>query len=121
MTTYLYKPEHPMANKQGFITKDDFYMHKFYMEPDLRMIVGNKPIQIYYNKDEMEPIRHMINGKYYTSKKKFRDETKARGCIEIGNETSTLLKPRKYIETSKKQRREDIKKAIYELKNGKRV
>jgi hypothetical protein len=44
--------------------------------------------------DEMAPTRHMADGNYYTSKKKFRQATRAAGCVEVGNETSTLLKPR---------------------------
>jgi hypothetical protein len=62
----------------------------------------------------------MADGKYYTSKSKFRQATKAHGCIEVGNETKYLTTPRKPVELSKKQRAEDIKRAIYELRNGKR-
>ena len=32
--------------------------------------------------DEMSPTRHMADGNTYTSKKKFRDATRAAGCIE---------------------------------------
>lgn len=36
--------------------------------------------------DTMDLMRHPVNGRYYDSKSKFRDETRARGCIEVGNE-----------------------------------
>jgi hypothetical protein len=66
----------------------------------------------------MAPTQHMANGRLYTSKKKFRDETRARGCIEVGNEVSTILKKKAPVKLDKKQRREDIKKAIYQIRNG---
>jgi hypothetical protein len=37
--------------------------------------------------DTMPLMAHPCNGRYYDSKSRFRDETRARGCIEIGNET----------------------------------
>lgn len=67
--------------------------------------------------DEMPPTRHMGNGKYYTSKKKFRQATKEAGCVEIGNE-SPLTTPRKPVELDRRRRREDIKRAIGDLRDG---
>jgi hypothetical protein len=76
-------------------------------------------VQFYFNTDTMEPTRHMASGKMISSKKKFRDETKAYGCIEVGNEIK--VKPRKQIVPDKRQRRDDIKKAIHQLRNGRTV
>ena len=73
----------------------------------------------YYIRDHMEPTRHMVDGKIYDSKSKFREVTKAHGCIEIGNETKYLTEPKKYVELDKRQRREDIRKAFYDVRNGK--
>ena len=67
--------------------------------------------------DEMPETRHMADGKYYTSKKKFREATRAAGCVEVGNETSTLLKPREKVSLDPRQRREHIREAIHQLKN----
>jgi len=67
--------------------------------------------------DEMPETRHMADGKHYTSKAKFRQATRDAGCIEIGSETATLLKPRKPIILDQGQRRDAIRRAIYELKN----
>jgi hypothetical protein len=72
----------------------------------------------YVISDEMSETRHMADGKYYTSKHKFREATRAAGCYEYGNELPTLLKPRKPIELSREKRRDDIRRTIYELKNG---
>ena len=67
--------------------------------------------------DEMVETRHMADGNYYTSKAKFRQATRDAGCIEVGNETATLLKPRQKIELDRGQRREAIQRSIYELRN----
>ena len=70
----------------------------------------------YVISDEMPETRHMADGKHYTSKKKFRDATKAAGCIEVGNETSTLLKPRQPVQLSRQERVDHIKRAIAQLR-----
>src|SRR5271155_1101667 len=67
--------------------------------------------------DEMEPTRHMANNKMYTSKAKFRQATRDAGCIEVGTETATLLKPRKQIQLDPVRRREEIRRAISEIRN----
>jgi hypothetical protein len=71
----------------------------------------------YVISDTMDETRHMGDGKHYTSKKAFRDATRALGCIEYGNELPTLLKPRVPVPLSREKRVEDIKRTIYELRN----
>lgn len=66
----------------------------------------------YVISDEMEPTRHMATGEYMTSKAKFRAATKAAGCLEVGNETATMLKPRKVIQLSRQDRRDAIRHSI---------
>jgi hypothetical protein len=67
--------------------------------------------------DEMAETRHMADGKMYTSKAKFRQATRAAGCVEVGNETSTLMKPREQIRLDPGKRRDDIRKTIYDIRN----
>lgn len=69
--------------------------------------------------DIMTETRHMATGRYHTSKSAFRAETKATGCIEVGNDPA-LTRPRKPIPLSREKRREDIRRTIYELRNGRR-
>jgi hypothetical protein len=57
----------------------------------------------------------MADGRYYTSKAEFRKVTKAHGCVEVGNETAALMKPRKPVGLSREQRRNDIRRAIRQL------
>lgn len=62
-------------------------------------------------------LRHMATGRMHTSKSEFRKDTKASGCIEKGDDSS-LYSPRKPVVMDRGQRREAIKRAIYELRNG---
>jgi hypothetical protein len=66
--------------------------------------------------DTMDLTRHMADGRFYDSKHRFREVTKAHGCVEIGTDTS-FLKPRKPIKLDRRQRRDDIRRAIYDLRN----
>ena len=68
--------------------------------------------------DSMDQLRNMADGKYYDSKSEFRQATKAAGCVEYGNEIPTLLTPRKPIPLDRSKRRDDIRRVIYELRNG---
>lgn len=51
-----------------------------------------RPTRPYVITDEMPPTSHPCNGKFYTSKAKFRNETRAHGCVEVGTENT-----RKYL------------------------
>lgn len=70
--------------------------------------------------DTMDSTRHMADGKYYSSKSEFRRVTKAHGCLEVGNETAYLNKPRARVKLDKGKRIHDIKQAIQQLSNGKK-
>ncbi len=68
-------------------------------------------------RDTMDETRHMATGRVFTSKRAFRAETRAAGCIEIGDHK---FKPRQPIKLDKRERVEHIKRAIYDLRNGRR-
>lgn len=68
----------------------------------------------YVISDTMVPTKHMGTGRIIDSKAKFRQDTRASGCVEIGNEA---IKNRSPIKLDGGQRREAIKKAIYDLRN----
>ena len=102
----VYRPNHPEANENGMI------------DASLVPPLGVDP-KMYVISDTMEPTRHMATGKFHTSKAAFRADTKASNCIEYGNDSS-LYKPRKRIPLSREKRIDDIKRTIYNLRNGKR-
>ena len=72
----------------------------------------------YVISDIMDSTQHMASRRWHTSKSEFRKDTRAAGCIEIGNETSTVLKPRQPIKIDPAKRRDDIRRTIYDLRNG---
>jgi hypothetical protein len=104
MATYVYRPDHPKADKFGMIDKNDLYDE-------------GRGESAYVISDTMEPTKHMATGEYFTSKAKFRAQTRQSGCIEVGNETDFMLKPRKRVETSREERRHHIREAINYLRS----
>jgi hypothetical protein len=69
----------------------------------------------YVISDTMEPTKHMASGRLIDSKAKFRAETKATGCVELGNEP---IRQRAPVRLDKRERREAIQKAMYQLRQG---
>lgn len=112
MARFIYAPEHPEANGNGFIPAEVYYPWKYGHSAS----GGFNLIR-----DQMDPLRHMADGRTYDSKSQFRKVTKAHGCIEIGNEKEAALKPRKPVELDRRQRRDDIRRAKWELENGRRA
>lgn len=43
--------------------------------------------------DEMPPTKHMATGRIHTSKARFRADTRASGCVEVGNDPA-ISRPR---------------------------
>lgn len=115
MVTYVYRPNHPDADEFGHVEKSLALEWDYLHEKDNRAMIGNKVVTMNFISDTQPLTRHMCDGKYYDSKKQYRDTTKAHGCIEVGNNVEGLK--RKPVELSRRDRREAIKKSIYELKN----
>lgn len=99
----VYRPKHPKANENGMIDAT-------LVEPK-----GVDP-RFYVISDEMPATRHMGTGEMMTSKAKFRQRTKDIGCVEVGNDAS-ISRPRKPIPLSRENRREAIRKTLYEMRN----
>lgn len=68
--------------------------------------------------DIMDATQHMATGRMHTSKSEFRKDTRASGCVEYGSETTALLTPRKPVPLDPAKRRDDIRRTIYDLRNG---
>ena len=67
--------------------------------------------------DTIEPTIHHGIGRKVDSKREFQKINRAHGFVDLGNEAP---KPRKPIVLDRGQRREDIKRALYEARNGPR-
>ena len=85
---------------------------KCYIVPDVARSDLGLP---YVVSDSMEPLRHHGTGRMISSKREFSRETRRAGMVELGNES---IKPRKPIRLDKGQRKEAIRKSIYQLRNG---
>jgi len=121
MPSYLYKPDCPHADKSGLVEKNTYYTYLYLKDEDKTAIVGNQQVRINYISDNQPPLRHMAlppGSKPIESKSEFRRITKEQGCIEVGDQTHYLTKARPRQNPDRKQRRDDIKKAIYKLRNG---
>lgn len=103
MTRYVYRPNDPRANENGMV------------DAELALPEGVDP-RYYIVQDEMPATKHMATGEYFTSKAKFRQRTRDMGCVEVGNDAS-LTRERKPAVLDRAKRREDIQRAIYELRN----
>lgn len=66
--------------------------------------------------DNMDPTRHMADGRVFTSKAKFRAHTRAHGCIEVGDQKGYGMKRKFVPKMDKAERRRDVAKAISDLK-----
>ncbi len=49
--------------------------------------------RIYVIGDVMEPMRHQATGRMYDSKARFRADTRAAGCVEVGNDPAIRRDP----------------------------
>lgn len=101
MTTFVYR-------NGKFIDRE--------LAPPLVERFGEGPMVI---SDSMPDLRHMADGKYYSSKAKFREITKAHDCVELGNDSS-LFTPRKPKLLDRDKRRRDVKQALDQLKAKRR-
>jgi len=102
--TMIYRPNHPQCNENGMIDRS----------LDFAPARGAAPNVI---SDIMPETRHMASGRHHTSKSEFRKDTKAAGCVEYGNDSS-LTRPRKPVPLDRGKRRDDIRRAFYEVRNG---
>jgi hypothetical protein len=72
--------------------------------------------------DEM-PAIEQVDGKFYTSKSRFRAVGRAHGLTEVGNDPARFRKKWRSTDQreTKVQRRRDLEKAIAEYKQGRRA
>ncbi len=63
--------------------------------------------------DTMGPLRHPITGKLMDSKSRFRAETRAHGCVEVGNDQQRDTRRIEGFDSN--TRKMDISRAISEL------
>lgn len=72
----------------------------------------------FYKQDEMPPTRHPADGKYYTSKARFRETTRAFGYEEVGDAYDRGYDPSKILAEREAQLKTRIKDAMRAAYNG---
>lgn len=99
---YVYRPNHPQANENGMVPVE---------------IAGprhEKESTAFVISDTMQPVRNMLDGKFYDSKSKFRSTTRAYGCEEVGTDKSIMQdRPERRIDMRGIEH--DVKRAIQEV------
>ena len=75
----------------------------------------------YVISDEMAPTKHMADGRTYTSKHKFRQATRDAGCVEVGNSTDHMFKPRAPVAFDRNTRRQQVRESIRRQLHGGRA
>ncbi len=74
---------------------------------------GNR---VYVISDTMPPTKHMGTGKIHDSKAAFRADTRAVGCVEVGNDPAARRdNPAKRAEVPTSDIVQDVKRSIAEL------
>lgn len=63
--------------------------------------------RVHVQSDSMPPLKHMATGQIVDSKSEFRRQTKAAGCIEVGDDPA-ILRPQK-----PEYKHSDLKPLIY--------
>ena len=68
--------------------------------------------------DHLPDIQSMVSGERFASKSQLRKHYRANGVTEVGNEISATMKMAAQKPERPKIKREDIKRAIYQVRNG---
>lgn len=77
-------------------------------------LVTSTDSRLHVISDTMKPARHMATGRVHDSKSRFRADTRAMGCEEVGNDPA-ITRERPRPEPSMGEIAMDVKRAIQEL------
>lgn len=111
--SWVYRPNHPLANENGMIER-----HLVIDEPTAASALPRP----YVVSDSLgEPVKHLATGIYSDSKSFHHKKNRELGLVELGNEWKAHVSQPKPAKLDKRQRKNDIRKAISELRNGRRV
>lgn len=100
--TVVYRPHHPQANENGMVPVS---------------IAGpriEKSQATYVISDTIPHMKHPGTGEMIDSKSRFRQATRAAGCVEVGTDPAAA-KPRPRFEVTEREIVMDVKRSIAEL------
>lgn len=75
--------------------------------------------RVYVIGDVMDPMKHMGTGRMHDSKAKFRADTRAMGCVEVGNDAAARrdIGVHGRVKVTQADVVQDVKRAIQELRS----
>ncbi len=75
--------------------------------------------RLYVIGDVMDMLQHPATGRYYDSKARFRADTRAAGCIEVGNDPAIRrdVGAQGRVKVTQADVAQDVKRAIQELRS----
>ena len=97
----VYRPNHPAANSNGMVPRR--------IAEFTKVRAG-----FYVISDTMDHIKHPGTGAMIDSKAKFREHTRASGCVEVGTDAAAS-RPRPRFQVSERDIVNDVKRSIAEL------
>lgn len=100
--TLVYRPGHPQANENSMVPIG---------------VAGprvEKQQAVYVISDTIDHMKHPGTGEMIDSKARFRQATRASGCVEVGTDPAAL-RPRPKFEVSTQEVVNDVKRALAEL------
>lgn len=100
---WVYRPDHPLANSNGMVDQK-IAGPKNHANPATYVISDTLPGHL----------KHPCTGAMIDSKAKFREHTRASGCVEVGTDAAAL-KPRPQFQVSEREIVMDVKRSIAEL------
>ena len=110
---WKYRPNHPLANENGMVDTA-------YLSDEPRAV--SKLSRPYVVSDSLGgEVKHLATGKYLDSKSAHRKLNKQLGLVELGNDNKAVAPKETTRAVDKRKRRNDIGKAINQLRNGRRV
>lgn len=94
---------------------------RYIQDPDTHELIEVSPDYVRPRADglliipDIQPYKSVITGETIGGRSQHREHLKMHGCIEVGNEK---MKPKPMREIPRQERRDAIRKAIHDLKNG---
>ena len=98
--------------RDTFVMRDGRLVSKRLAQPLIRKIDA----RIHVISDAMDPVKHMGTGRIHDSKAKFRADTRAMGCEEVGTDPAGRRERLRH-EPSQYEIVQDIKKSIEQLRS----
>lgn len=111
--SWIYRPNHPLANENGMIER--------HLVDDGPVASSSLPRPYVVSDSLGGGVKHLATGQILDSKSAHRRLNKELGLVELGNEKEAHLKQPAPPKLDKRQRKNDIRKAIKELREGRRV